>query len=559
VGRGAELGSAQVFLGRLTAGRSALLIEGEPGMGKTALWLQVVQAAETRGYRVLQARPAESELSLSFAAIADLVGAGFDKTRAKLPVPQQRALATALLRVDAQEAAEPLTTATALVSVLTALAEERPVIAAIDDVQWLDAASERVLAFAVRRLPERFGLLLTRRGDGDEEPPLGLARALPGELVQRLVPSPLSLASLQKMFSSRLAMSFPRPLLTRIAEASGGNPFFALEIAQATVRGEREVLLDAPLAIPRRLEELIAERVGMLSDPARRPVTVAAFLSRPTASMIVEALGRELDGWSALEEAEEAGVLVAQRDRLRFAHPLLASIVYGSTSPRERLELHRRLAKLITDPEERARHLAASAVEPDETIAAEVARGAQRAALLGAQDAAAELFEASCRLTPTGRPDELARRLTGQAAALLSVGDLDAARTRVEQAVATPCAPQVRAEAVWVLAGAEWDVGAIRDACAKLERARTEASGDQSLQGRILARLALMSVAIHAERSSMRRRRCDCCARKRSRSSLPGCLSTGFGPRCSLDATRPGVCSRRDSSLREPILHTRFP
>lgn len=186
MGRGAELESAQAFLNRLTAGRSALLIEGEPGIGKTTLWLQVVRAAETRGYRVLQARPAEGELRLSFAAIADLVGARFDETRAELPVPQERALATALLRVDAEEAAEPRTTATAVVSVLNALAEERPVVTAIDDVQWLDSASERVLAFAVRRLPERFGLLLTRRGDGGEEPPLGLARALPGELVQSL-------------------------------------------------------------------------------------------------------------------------------------------------------------------------------------------------------------------------------------------------------------------------------------------------------------------------------------------------------------------------------------
>lgn len=375
MGRGAELESAQAFLNRLTAGRSALLIEASRALARRLCGFQVVRAAESRGYRVLQARPAEGELRLSFAAIADLVGARFDETRAELPVPQERALATALLWVDAEEAAEPRTTATAVVSVLNALAEERPVVTLIDDVQWLDSASERVLAFAVRRLPERFGLLLTRRGDGGEEPPLGLARALPGELVQRLVPGPLSLASLQQMFISRLGVSFPRPLLTRIADASGGNPFFALEIAQATARENREVSLDAPLAIPRRLEELIAERVRMLSDPARHAVTVAAFLSRPRGSMIVAALGPKLDGWSALEEAEEAGVVVAESDRLRFAHPLLASIVYRSTSQRERLQLHRRLAELNVNPEERARHLAASALEPDEAVAAEVARG----------------------------------------------------------------------------------------------------------------------------------------------------------------------------------------
>jgi tetratricopeptide (TPR) repeat protein len=500
VGREDELQAVEDLLDRMETARSVLLIEGEPGIGKTTLWLEAVRAAESRDYRVLQARPAESELRLSFAAIADLVGGAFEEMRAKLPLPQERALATALLRVDAEEPAEPRTTATALVSVLTMLAAEGPVLAAVDDVQWLDPASDRLLAFAVRRLPERFGLLLTRRG-GDDEPPLGLSRAFPGEQVRRLVPKPLSLASLQQIFSSQLGMSFPRPLLTRIADASGGNPFFALEIAQATARRKRELSLDAPLAVPRRLEDLIAERVRTLSDPARRAVTVAAFLSRPTASTIVGALGLELDGWSALGEAEEAGVVGVESDRIRFTHPLLASIIYGSTSHRQRLQLHRRLAELVVDSEERARHLAASVVEPDGAIATEVELGARQAALRGAQDAAAELFEASCRLTPTGRANELAGRLTGGAAALLSVGDLTAARSRAEQAVATAASPALRAEALWVLAGIEWDAGAMSAACEHLERALPDASNDRALQSRILSRLALMSVPFDPRRA----------------------------------------------------------
>jgi predicted ATP-dependent serine protease len=127
VGREDELQAVEDLLDRMETARSVLLIEGEPGIGKTTLWLEAVRAAESRDYRVLQARPAESELRLSFAAIADLVGGAFEEMRAKLPLPQERALATALLRVDAEEPAEPRTTATALVSVLTMLAAEGPV------------------------------------------------------------------------------------------------------------------------------------------------------------------------------------------------------------------------------------------------------------------------------------------------------------------------------------------------------------------------------------------------------------------------------------------------
>lgn len=501
LGREAELQAVQGFLGRMASGPVALLIEGEPGIGKTTLWLEALRAAESRSYRVLKARPAEAEASLSFSAIADLVAEAFEETRSRLPVPQERALATALLRLDAEAPADPRTTATALVGVLAALAAERPVLAAVDDVQWLDRASLRALTFAVRRLPERLGLLLTRRGVGDDELPLGLAGALPAGQVQRLIPKPLARAALQQVLTSRLDISLPRPVLTRIAEASSGNPLFALEMAQATARNTREPSLGDPLTLPRSLEELISERVRALSGPAQQAVLVAAFLSRPSASTIVEALGPEFDGWEALGEAEEAGVVVWERERVRFTHPLLASVIYGSTSHRRRLELHGRLALLVADPEERARHVAASVVEPAEAIAAEVERGARQAALRGAQEAAAELFEAACRLTPTTRPNELARRLTGEGTALLSVGDFAAARSCAERAVATATSPTLRAEALWVLAGTEWDAGAMRTACEHLEKALPDASDDRALQGRILTRLALMSVPLDPRRA----------------------------------------------------------
>src|SRR5205085_359720 len=139
---------------------AALVIQGEAGIGKTAVWLEAVAMAEALGFRVLQARPAESEAKLSYATLADLIGVAFDDTRAELPAPQQRALDAALLRADADEPVDPRTIGTALVGVVTALAAAGPVVVAVDDVQWLDRASERALEYLARRSPARSGMLL---------------------------------------------------------------------------------------------------------------------------------------------------------------------------------------------------------------------------------------------------------------------------------------------------------------------------------------------------------------------------------------------------------------
>jgi predicted ATPase len=388
------------FLDDVHTGPVALVIEGEAGIGKTTVWLEAVRAAEERPIRVLQARPAESEAVLSYAALADLVGAAFDETRTALPSVQERALAAALLRGEADAAARARITATALIGVLTALAEREPLLVAIDDVQWLDPASREALEFAVRRLPARTGLLLARRSTGGDELPLGLARALPTERLERVSPGPLSLAGLHELVRSRLGDSLTRPTLARLTEISGGNPFFALEMAQALARQEERHTLGEPLPVPRSVEELVSERLDGLSHGARELVLAAAALSRPTTSVLERAAPPGGDVGAALIEAEEAGVLVLDRERIRFAHPLLASVVYGNASQERRRQLHARLADVVEDPEERARHLASSAMTPTDAVATEIESAAAGAARRGAHRAAAELYAASARLTP---------------------------------------------------------------------------------------------------------------------------------------------------------------
>jgi class 3 adenylate cyclase len=494
VGRDDELGAVQRFLDDLGSGPSALVIDGEAGIGKTTVWLAAVRAAEERSLRVLKARPAEAEARLSYAALSDLVGDAFDDTRALLPRVQERALAAALLRSDEDGGSPGRTTATALQTVLTLLAADEQVLLAIDDVQWLDPASADALAFAVRRLPARLSLLLARRGLPGEELPLGLARALPHDRVVRLAPAGLSLAALHQLVRQRVGLPLSRPLLGQLAESTGGNPFFALEMTRAYANRTGDLELGEPLPVPRSVEELVAAHVDHLSDTARQVALVAAATSYPTTSLITDAL-TEADVSDAVVEAEESGVLVIERDRVRFAHPLLASVVYGSASHERRRQIHKRLALVVSDGEQRARHLALSATEADEAIAADLEAAAASAAKRGAQQAAAELFAASTRLTPEGRDDVLTRRMLGEASALLASGDVAGARSLAERAVADAPTAALRADAHEVMAEIVWVAGTFQATAEHLEAALAAAPADVSLAARVYPRLVYVHTA----------------------------------------------------------------
>ena len=495
VGRDVEFARARRFLDSIVLEPGALLVEGEAGIGKTTIWAAVIGEAESRGLRVLQARAAETEVQLSYATLADLVGADFEETRRALPPIQQRALAAALLRAEADEPFQPRTIATAFLGMLAATAEAAAALVSVDDVQWLDPASAGALSFAARRLPGRVGLLLTRRGDPREPPPLGLERALPENRLERLTPGPLSLAALHHLLRDRLGSAPPRPALARLAEVSGGNPFLALEIARA-LRADWSVLGGGgPLPVPRDLQAIARERVDGLSEHGRRASLVAAALSRPTRELIIRAVSPEDDAGDGLLEAEDAGVLVAEAGRVRFAHPLLASAIYGAASAERRRRLHERLAEVASDPEERARHLALSTSDPDEAVAAELERAAARAATRGAQEAAAELFAGACRLTPGELSEERARRELGQAAALLALGDLEGSLALAEDVAASAQAGPLRARAFLLLGDISWIVGR-PDAITRLELAVDAARGDPHLLAQVYSKLVNVSIAI---------------------------------------------------------------
>jgi DNA-binding CsgD family transcriptional regulator len=494
VGREREIAVVSVFLDSLQHGSGALLLAGEAGIGKSTVWFEAVRLAEARGYRVLRARPAESEARLSYAALADLVGPVFEEARSQLPDPQGLALAATLLRVTSTQAVDPRTAATAVVGVLTAVSRVCPVLVAIDDVQWVDLASQRALEFAARRLPASVGFVVTRRSDGPAAAPLDFERALPPDALQRIVLESLSLASLHHILRERLGGTPTRPVIARVAEASGGNPFFAIEIARALAGPGGGADERGPLPVPDSVQRLASERISALSETAREAVLVAASLSRPTIGAIAAALPSDSDGTAAVLEAEEASILVSDHGRVRFTHPLLASAVYGSVSDTRRRVLHRRLAEVVNDAEERARHLSQSVAEPEESAASEIEDAGRQAVLRGAFDAAAELFGAARRLTPAASDDALVRRTLAQASALLRTGDVADARRLAEQSKTVGLPAALRAERLQLLAEVEWDDGSIGLAMSYLEQALEVAREDPARSARISARLVLIGV-----------------------------------------------------------------
>jgi DNA-binding CsgD family transcriptional regulator len=470
VGRGSELAQIDEYLAALADASAALLLEGEAGIGKTTLWREAVSRAETLGYRVLAASPAESETPLAFAALADLLAAvGTDELEC-LPQPQRRALDVALLRVEPDGPAPDLLAVSAgAVSLLRSLADERPVLVAVDDLQWLDRASGRVLTFAARRLPERgVGLLVCLRSG---------ATPVPAELrsARRLEVGPLSLGALHQLVKETLGVSLPRPALVRIERLSGGNPLFALELARA------------PDAVPADLRELVRDRVTSLPDGTRDALLVAATADDPTLELVpAEALAR----------AEEAGIVhVDGAGRITFAHPLYASAVYASASLERRRRAHGLLAQRVRGAEERARHLALAAAEPDAGLAAVLDDAAAQARARGALDAAAELKEEARRLTPPDDAEARVRRELEAAEAHLETGDLGRSIAIVERTVATVPPGRLRGEALLLLATARHYDDGPQAAVEAGERALADAAeaGDRRLESRIHSRLAIFN------------------------------------------------------------------
>ena len=370
VGRGTELDAIDRFLDRLRHEPTAIVFEGEVGIGKTTVWRQVFERTACRSLVVLSCRPVEAEAKLAFASLADLLEPVVDAILPQLPEPQRGALEVALMRASPHGSPPSArAVAMAVLSLLRLLAAASPVVLAIDDQQWLDRASTEALAFALRRIGDRrIGVVAARRiqdqGPGD---PLALDRAFAGR-IERVRLGPFSLSALHHVIRSHLDHVFARPALRHITEVSGGNPLFALELARALIEAGAPARPGDPLPVPDTLLTLVLQRLNRLPARMRPPLLIASALAAPTVDLVREAAGGE-DVGSSLRRAEEARVIEIREGQIRFVHPLLASALYSSAAAETRRQAHNRLAQTIAAPEERARHLALAAAQPDEAVA----------------------------------------------------------------------------------------------------------------------------------------------------------------------------------------------
>ena len=479
VGREEELSSVQAFLDDARRGAATLVLEGEAGIGKSTLWEAGVQHARARGLTVLSSRPAEAEHALGHVGLADLLEGIVDDLLSALLTPRRRALQVALLREEPSgDPVDRRTLAVAVRDALQLLSERGPILVAVDDIQWLDVSSSCALAFAVRRLDASpVSVLLARRlveGAHQSE----LERALNADRVRQMVVGPLSVGALHRFLRDRLGTSFPRQTLLRIHERSGGNPFFALELARIL-----PIDIDPlqPLPVPQTLEELVSARISALPAPTRNALAFAAAVGTTSLSLLDRA-GVAAD---ALDAAVAARVIERENGMIRFTHPLLSSVLYADLGE-ERRDVHARIAEIMEEPVLRARHIALSTDMPNADVARLLDDAAALAADRGAAAVAAELAEQALRLTPPEDRDERRRRALAAARAHLAAGEWTRARTIGNELLAGTETGPLRAETLLLLAEFEHDDLSVP----VLAEALREASSHPTLQARIHIRLA---------------------------------------------------------------------
>ena len=477
VGRESELGAVETFL-RSERPR-ALAIVGEPGIGKTTLWQAAVEHARGQGARVLMARPTESEARLAFAGLADLLAEVPDELFARLPEPQRVGLDAALLRAASARPPQPRVVGAGFLTLLRALSGKSELVCAIDDLQWLDASSAAVVEFALRRLGEEpvRGVVSVRTTELARAPILALARDRQVEYVEL---GPLTVAALHRVLSQELGSTFPRPTLVRIAQAAGGNPLYAIEIArELNRRGKHDSSGGVP--VPQDFDALVRARVRALPVEARDALLRAATLAQPDTETIDPL---------ELAPAEEAGLVRVEGDgRIEFVHPLFASAVYSAAPAARIREAHGAVAALARDPEERARHLALAAPGPDAGVVQELQAAARHARMRGSPDSAAELTRLALRLLPENAPARLELQLE-LAEQLHLASDFPGARALLDELRRTLQPGDLRARALLTLVEIDYWRSGESAATALAEEALTDAR-DPVLRARCYAAIAL--------------------------------------------------------------------
>jgi DNA-binding CsgD family transcriptional regulator len=479
VGRDEELAFLAAFVAGAVEGPSTVVLDGEVGIGKSTLWRAGVEHARSQGRRILSSRPAEAERGLALVGLGDLFDDVLGDVLPELAPPRRRALEVALLLEEsAGDRTDRRALGLATRSALELLSADEPLLIAIDDVQWFDESSAGALAFALRRLASgRVRVLLARRrSDGVDSSPL--EDALGADGVHRLSIGPLSIGAVHRILRDRLEVSFAHQTLLQIHERSGGNPFFALELARVLDPG---ISPFAPLTVPDTIEELVRARLSDLPKTTRDALALASALGTAPEWLLERAGVRA----SALDAAVEAQVIEREAGTVRFTHPLLASVLYSGLGER-RLIVHARIAEVGDDPLLSARHLALSRETPDAEIADSLEHTARLARERGVAAVAAELAEQALRLTPADRSADRHRRAMAAGRAQQTAGEWTRARAIIVGLLDESDLGELRVEALLLLAELE----SVERSAALLEQALAETGSRPALGAVVHCRLA---------------------------------------------------------------------
>jgi DNA-binding CsgD family transcriptional regulator len=446
IGREAGLARLRGLVDPIPQASRVLLVIGEAGMGKSVLLADTAERARVAGMLVLQVTGRESESKLAFAGLHQLLRPVLSSVGG-LPGRQARALLGTLGLAAEPAAPDPLLTRVAVLTLLSDLSDRSPVLVVADDAHWLDRSSLDALAFAGSRLDaERVVLLVGARG---EAPPSRFDRGFPELLLE-----PLSAAD-----AGRLLDEQPRPPRGRaraqVLAEGAGNPMALIELAKvvaADPAASRRWAAE-PLPPTDRLRAVIASRFAALPEQARAALVLAAVADGPDLGAAAWRGGGS--DAQALAPAEQLGIIRVDRAGLHFSHPLVRSAIYHSAPFAQRAAAHRHLAEALHDqPDRRAWHLAAAALNPDEQVASLLEATATQAQRRGGAAAAALAMERAAELSPD--PEEQARRLVNAASAAVPSGQADWVQDLTCRALAVTADPGLRLaarhDAGWALA-----------------------------------------------------------------------------------------------------------
>ena len=472
IGRESEAAAVAAFLGAAPPlGPRALVVEGAPGIGKTTIVRDALLRASATGVRALVAWPAAGEQELPFSALGDLLGSLPDDAFASLPRPQQSALAAALGRGESGGAVDEHLIARGVLGLLQRESAGGDLVLVVDDAQWLDRPSAATLAFALRRVdsaPIRVLAAMRAEQGVPADLPLGLAG---WSDFRRVSVGPLSTTEIGALLREQLELHLPRPRVEAIAEASGGNPLLALELARLG-DGDHENLATT-------LSAALEVRLAALDEDTRTVLGFAAAALRPSPELLLRAgVGRR-----RLEASLATSLLEAEGERLWFAHPALRTAAYARLEPGARRQIHASLAAASLDAVERGHHVARSLLGRDDEAAQLLDDAADEAARLGDHAGAAAFLLKAAESTAEPQGQAAHERELRAADELELAGDVRGAAALAQELLARLPQGVARARArrtfVWASIGDALSYG---DALIELAVAVEDAAGDECVQ-----------------------------------------------------------------------------